>query len=64
MSTISTRTLEMPHMYHDLINDRIQTLHREAEEQRLVSRIRRVQRARRKAQQANDRLSRILREEF
>lgn len=54
----------MPHMYHDLINDRIQTLHREAEEQRLVSRIRRVQRARRKAQQANDRLSRILREEF
>ncbi|MFG3438940.1 hypothetical protein ACGF0J_16990 [Nonomuraea sp. NPDC047897] len=51
-------------MYHDLVNDRIQTLHREAEEQRLISRIRRVQRARRKAQQANDRLSRVLREEF
>ncbi|MBB6344838.1 hypothetical protein ACWGH8_41205 [Nonomuraea muscovyensis] len=64
MSTISTRSLEMPYLYHDLVNDRIQTLHREAEEQRLVSRIRRVQRARRKAQQANDRLSRILREAF
>lgn len=54
----------MPYLYHDLVNDRIQTLHREAEEQRLIARIRRVQRARRKAQRANEHLSRVLREEF
>jgi hypothetical protein len=64
MTIVSTRSLEMPYLYHDLVNDRIQTLHREAEEQRLIARIRRVQRARRKAQRANEHLSRVLREEF
>ncbi|MER6949813.1 hypothetical protein ABT294_37940 [Nonomuraea sp. NPDC000554] len=46
------------------MNDRIQTLHREAEEQRLAARIRRVQRARRQVQRANDRLRRVLSQEL
>ncbi len=50
----------MPYMYQELVNDRIQTLHREAEEYRMVSRLKRVQRARRDVQRANDRLRRAL----
>jgi hypothetical protein len=47
-------------LIHDLVNDRIQTLHREAEEQRLILRVSRVQRARRQVQKANDRLRKAL----
>ncbi|MFI9847257.1 hypothetical protein ACIHFD_60295 [Nonomuraea sp. NPDC051941] len=50
----------MPDLIHDLVSDRIQTLHREAEEQRLIARVTRVQRARRKVQRANDRLREAL----
>ncbi|MFG1704081.1 hypothetical protein ACFLIM_12880 [Nonomuraea sp. M3C6] len=50
----------MPNLIHDLVNDRIQTLHREAEEQRLILRVTRVQRARREVKRANDRLRRAL----
>lgn len=50
----------MPYMFQNLVNDRIQTLHREAEEQRLVSQFRRVQRARRNVKRANDRLRQVL----
>ncbi|MEU8245465.1 hypothetical protein [Nonomuraea sp. NPDC048916] len=60
MSTYFTRGFELPYLYHDLVNDRIQTLHREAEEQRLIARVRRVQRARREVRRANERLSRAL----
>ncbi|WP_162795797.1 hypothetical protein [Nonomuraea lactucae] len=64
MRTITTRSREVPNLFHDLVNDRIQTLHREAEEQRLISRVRRVQRARRRAQRANEKLERVLREDW
>ncbi len=60
MSTLPTRSFEIPYLYQDLVNDRIQTLHREAEEQRLINRLRRVQRARRKVQRANERLRHAL----
>ncbi|GAA2831316.1 MULTISPECIES: hypothetical protein [Nonomuraea] len=50
----------MPDLIHDLVNDRIQTLHREAEEQRLILRVTRVQRARREVKRANDRLRQAL----
>ncbi|SDI75344.1 hypothetical protein [Nonomuraea jiangxiensis] len=50
----------MPDLIHELVNDRIQTLHREAEEQRLIQRVARVARARRKLKQATDRLHRAL----
>jgi hypothetical protein len=63
MNLIATRSFEMPYMYQELVNDRIHTLHREAEEQRLVSRLRRVQRARRQVQRATDRLQRALLDE-
>ncbi|MER6574787.1 hypothetical protein ACIBK9_23595 [Nonomuraea sp. NPDC050227] len=60
MSTSSTRSLAVPYLFHDLVNDRIQTLHREAEEQRLILRVSRVQRARREVKRANDRLRKAL----
>ncbi|MET9336998.1 MULTISPECIES: hypothetical protein [unclassified Nonomuraea] len=50
----------MPYIYQELVNDRIQTLHKEAEEYRMVSRFKRVQRARRDLQRANDRLRKAL----
>ncbi|WP_235854555.1 hypothetical protein [Nonomuraea aridisoli] len=52
-----------------MVNDRIQTLHREAAEYRLVERVRRVQRARAQVQrarakvkQAHDRLEALTRQ--
>ncbi|WP_237101590.1 hypothetical protein [Nonomuraea sp. MG754425] len=54
----------MPDLIHDLVNDRIQTLHREAEEQRLIMRVTRVQRARRGVKRANERLHRALNRQF
>ncbi len=58
------RSLKVPYLTHELVNDRIQTLHREAEEQRLVSHLRRVQRARRRVQRANERLHRVMAQEI
>jgi hypothetical protein len=58
------RSPKVPYLYHELVNDRIQTLHREAEEQRLAARIRRVQRARREVKRANERLNRALAQEI
>lgn len=63
MSLIPTGNLTMPHIYHDLVNDRIQTLHREAAEHRLAARIQRVQRARRSVERANAKLRRVLTQE-
>ncbi len=60
MSLIPTDHISAPYLYHELVNDRIQTLHREAQEQRLAARVSRVQRARRRVQRANERLSRVL----
>ncbi|MEV0151143.1 MULTISPECIES: hypothetical protein [unclassified Nonomuraea] len=60
MSTRTSHSLEVPYLSHDMVNDRIQTLHREAEEQRLISRLQRVERARRQVRRANDRLRRAL----
>ncbi|MGN9846628.1 hypothetical protein ACTMTI_51845 [Nonomuraea sp. H19] len=54
----------MPDLFHELVNDRIHTLHREAEEQRLVLRVSRVQRARREVKRANDRLRAALSRQF
>ncbi|WP_165975073.1 hypothetical protein [Nonomuraea deserti] len=54
----------MPDLIHDLVNDRIQTLHREAEEQRLIARVRRVERARRGVKRANDRLRKAMSHPF
>ena len=60
MNTGPTRSLAVPNLFHDLVNDRIQTLHREAAEQRLILRVSRVQRARREVKRANDRLRKAL----
>ncbi|MFI7707178.1 hypothetical protein [Nonomuraea sp. NPDC049480] len=50
----------MSDLIHELVNDRIQTLHREAAEERLALRVSRVQRARRQVRKANDRLRKAL----
>ena len=50
----------MSHLIHDLVNDRIQTLHREAEEHRMAARITRVRKARRDVRRAKERLSQVL----
>ncbi|WP_424536134.1 hypothetical protein ACOZ38_40235 [Sphaerisporangium viridialbum] len=60
MATIPSWTNEMPYMHKELVHDRIQTLHREAEEQRLVNRIVRVQKARKQAERASIRLRQAL----
>ncbi|GAA3682408.1 hypothetical protein GCM10022224_053500 [Nonomuraea antimicrobica] len=60
MKTLAPRSRAVPDLIHDLVNDRIQTLHREAAEQRLILRVQRVQRARREVKRANDRLRRAL----
>jgi len=60
MSFISTTHAPAPDLFHELVNDRIRTLHREAREQRLVARASRVQRARRQLKRANERLVRVL----
>ncbi|MER7501845.1 hypothetical protein AB0L05_01215 [Nonomuraea pusilla] len=60
MHTTTITGLTAPNIFHDLVNDRIQTLHREAEEQRLAMRLSRVQRARREVERANARLRQAL----
>jgi hypothetical protein len=52
--------LSAPYLYHELVNDRIRTLHREAEEHRQAARITRVRRAQRGVQRAHERLNRAL----
>ncbi|MFB9706866.1 hypothetical protein [Streptosporangium nondiastaticum] len=47
-------------MQEELVRDRIRTLHREAEEQRLATGVLRLQRARRDAERATSRLHRAL----
>ncbi|MFD8531874.1 hypothetical protein ACFV0L_31110 [Streptosporangium canum] len=60
MTHFTTRSLEMTSMHEELVRDRIRTLHREAEEQRLVSGIMRLRRARRGAERASSRLRHAL----
>ncbi|MDP9865229.1 MULTISPECIES: hypothetical protein [Streptosporangium] len=52
--------LDMSSMQEELVRDRIRTLHREAEEQRLISGVLRVRRARRDAERASSRLRHAL----
>jgi hypothetical protein len=56
MSILPAWSAETPHMVQELVHDRIRTLHREAEEQRLVSRLQRVRKARKQAERASKRL--------
>ncbi|ADG89660.1 hypothetical protein TBS_30020 [Thermobispora bispora] len=49
-----------PHVLHELSDDRIRALRREAEEQRIVSRLVAAQRARRQVERAARRLDRAL----
>jgi hypothetical protein len=58
--SIPTSHISAPYLYHELVNDRIQTLHQEAREQRLIARLSRIQRAERQVRRANERLSRAL----
>ncbi|MFJ2028992.1 hypothetical protein [Streptosporangium sp. NPDC087985] len=60
MSYFTTRSLDMSSMQEELVRDRIRTLHREAEEQRLVSGVLRLRRARRDAERASSRLRHAL----
>ncbi|NUR26112.1 MAG: hypothetical protein HOV83_09745 [Catenulispora sp.] len=60
MNHIPAGNLTMPYLFKDLVNDRIQTLHREAAEHRLASRVQRVERARRSVERAHARLTRAL----
>jgi hypothetical protein len=47
---------EIPSGYEALVRDRIRTLHQEAEEQRMISQVLRLRRARRSAERASARL--------
>ncbi len=60
MSSIFSRTAELPSMHEELVRDRIRSLRREAEQQRLVSRMQRVRKARRQAERASARLRQAL----
>ncbi|WP_406312151.1 hypothetical protein OHA77_26370 [Streptosporangium sp. NBC_01639] len=60
MTHIGTRSLDMSSMQEELVRDRIQTLHREAEEQRLATDVLRLRRARRDAERASTRLRHAL----
>jgi hypothetical protein len=60
MNMITTRSLDAPYLYHELLQDRIRDLRREAAEQRLIAQVRRLQRARRDAERASARLRRAL----
>ncbi|MEV0587339.1 hypothetical protein [Nonomuraea sp. NPDC050310] len=60
MTLHTAHGLELPHLSQELVRDRIQNLHREAEEQRLIARLERVRRARRDLRRATERLHRAL----
>lgn len=57
---LSARSNTVPDLFHEMVNDRIQTLHREAAEERLALRLRRLQRARLEVARANQRLREVL----
>ncbi|MEV4379032.1 hypothetical protein [Streptosporangium sp. NPDC049644] len=56
MSYFNTTGLDLPSMQEELVRDRIQTLHREAEEHRRAAGLQRLQRAQRGAERASARL--------
>ncbi|MGC5014781.1 hypothetical protein ACLQ2R_28780 [Streptosporangium sp. DT93] len=56
MSYFPSSGLDLPSMHQELVRDRIQTLHREAEEHRRALGLRRLRRAEREAQRASSRL--------
>ncbi|MET9065686.1 hypothetical protein ACWDR1_28795 [Streptosporangium sandarakinum] len=60
MTYFTTHTQAVSSMQEELVRDRIRTLHREAEEQRLATGVLRLQRARRDAERATSRLHRAL----
>jgi hypothetical protein len=60
MNLLPTWTSDLSYMHKELVRDRIQTLYREAEEQRLVNRIREVNKARKQAERASVRLRHAL----
>ncbi|GAA3822581.1 hypothetical protein GCM10022226_48790 [Sphaerisporangium flaviroseum] len=60
MNTHTSWTSDLPYMHKELVRDRIQTLHREAEEQRLANGIMRVNKARKQAERASMRLRHAL----
>ncbi|MFC4532414.1 hypothetical protein [Sphaerisporangium dianthi] len=60
MSFLPTWSTEIPYIRQELVRDRIQALHSEAEHQRLVQRLKRVRRARRQAERASLRLRNAL----
>jgi hypothetical protein len=60
MSFLPSWNADTPFIHEELVRDRIRTLHREAEHQRLVSSLQRVRRARRQAERASLRLRHAL----
>ncbi|GAA4230201.1 hypothetical protein FHR32_001678 [Streptosporangium album] len=60
MTHFGTRSLDMSSMQEELVRDRIRTLHREAEEQRMAAGVLRLRRARRDAERASSRLRHAL----
>ncbi|MFD0884473.1 hypothetical protein ACFQ08_07885 [Streptosporangium algeriense] len=56
----ATTGFDMLSMQEELVRDRIRTLHREAEEQRVVTGVLRLRRARRDAERASARLRNAL----
>ncbi|GAA3027825.1 hypothetical protein [Streptosporangium longisporum] len=56
MSYLSTSGLDLSSMHQELVRDRIQTLHREAEEHRRAAGLQRLRRAERDAERASARL--------
>ncbi|WP_433244839.1 hypothetical protein ACQPYK_42370 [Streptosporangium sp. CA-135522] len=60
MTYPTTQSLTSFSMQEELVRDRIRTLHREAEEQRMASGVIRLRRARRDAERASTRLRHAL----
>lgn len=60
MSIHHTWAVEIAPIHEELVFERIRSLHREAEEQRLVHRIQRLNKARRRAERASARLRQVL----
>ncbi|MET8157501.1 hypothetical protein ABZT47_14070 [Sphaerisporangium sp. NPDC005289] len=60
MSFLPTWSSEIPYIRQELVRDRIQALHNEAEQQRLVLRLQRIRRARKQAERASLRLRNAL----
>ena len=56
MSYFNTTRIDLPSMQEELVRDRIQTLHREAEEHRRAAGLQRLRRAQRDTERASARL--------